>query len=323
MPFSLFRRRLFGLPLPVLLAIVIILLAAAAFGGYRLYHYTEHNPKFCASCHIMDEAYSKWAASIHRNVNCHDCHQLPYMERAKLVFSFLVKRPTSVPPRHGKIIVPYTLCIRCHLDGPPAATHPIRGTIGHKKHFFDEGIECTKCHGTKLHEFLPEAGFCANCHKDIRVHATVMEGFDCLTCHDFLSMKVSTLIPERKVCLDCHQDMNVEAPFPTSPDASMQFSCNKCHDPHEKIRPTAEQCHSCHDQTNRFGLHEIRNHQECRGCHTPHAWRVADRQICLNCHKDRRRHKPGKRCDQCHEFRDLRLAEEKRMSAAMAEEAIR
>jgi hypothetical protein len=303
------RRWLAKIPVIVLLMITFVILGLALFGGYKLYDYTEHNPKFCASCHIMDDAYAKWSESKHKEVNCHDCHQLPYTDRAMLVGSFLLKRPEVVPPRHGKIIVPYTICIGCHLQGPVADLHPIRKTTGHRKHFYDEGVECTQCHGTKLHEFLPEAGFCSRCHGDIKIHAKVMQGFDCLTCHDFLSRSTSTLIPDRSTCLACHQDMDPQVFFPTNLDAPMQFNCNTCHDPHEKILPTADQCLRCHRQVNRFGLHRVDYHQECASCHIRHVWKVTNREVCLNCHQDRRDHRKGIRCDQCHEFRDLRLIE--------------
>ncbi len=301
------RHWLSLVPLWLLVTVVLILLGVATFSGYKLYGYTENNPRFCASCHIMDTAYAKWSNSVHKGVNCHDCHKLSYIERGKLVASFLFKRPVSVPLRHGKIIVPYTVCIQCHLQGPVSEAHPIRGTAGHKKHFFDEGVECTRCHGTKLHEFLPESGFCTHCHRNIKVHSEVMAGFDCLTCHDFLSKSASTLIPERKVCLSCHQEMSPTVPFPTNLDTPMQLNCNTCHDPHEKIKPTVADCFKCHDETLRFGLHRIQHHQECKGCHIPHAWKVTSRGVCLDCHKKLPQHRPGKRCDQCHEFRDLRM----------------
>lgn len=303
------RRWLAVVPPLVLVIVALVFVAAAALGGWKFYDYTENNPKFCASCHIMDPAYAKWAESAHKTVNCHDCHQLPYIERTKLVVSFLVKRPKEVPMRHGKVIVPYPLCLRCHFQGPVAEARPIRATAGHKKHFFDEGVECTKCHGTRLHEFLPESGFCNRCHKEIKVHAKVMEGFDCLTCHDFLSRTASSLIPDRKVCLACHQDIDPRALFPTSLDAPMQFSCNTCHDPHEKIKPTADQCLKCHNQTKQFGLHKRTYHQDCKACHVRHVWKVTSREVCLTCHKAQRNHKSGIRCDQCHDFRDLRMTE--------------
>jgi hypothetical protein len=296
------------IPPLVLVTAVLALIVAVSLGGYKLYDYTENNPKFCASCHIMDPAYSKWSVSAHKGVNCHDCHQLGYLERANLVVSFLVQRSQSVPPRHGKIIVPYTICIQCHLQGPVAEARPIRGTAGHRKHFFDKGVECTHCHGTRLHEFLPEAGFCTRCHQDIKVHAKVMSGFDCLTCHDFLSRTAASMIPDRKVCLNCHQDMNPNVSFPTGRDAAMQFNCNRCHDPHEKIKSTPDPCLQCHDQIRRFGLHKGEYHQECSTCHKPHIWKVTSRDVCLTCHEDRRNHKQRMRCDQCHEFRDLRIA---------------
>lgn len=287
----------------IITVFLIVLISIFATLGYLAYDYTEHNPNFCATCHIMEESFNKWKVSAHKGVNCHTCHQLPYAERAQLVVSFIIKRPHEIPPRHGKIIVPYNICFTCHFEGKAPKAELISKTVGHKKHFFDERIECTKCHGTKLHEFLPEEGFCSGCHKGIVIHGSVMKDFSCLTCHDFMSKEVNSLIPARTVCLSCHKEMHPKAMFPEAADAIMRFNCNQCHDPHERIRPTRFQCYACHKEVKGYGLHKSENHQDCMLCHNRHTWTVTTRTACISCHKDMKAHMEGERCNICHGFK--------------------
>ncbi len=288
----------------IILIITLTAILLAAGLAYKAYDYTENNPAFCKTCHLMDTAYAKWSQSAHKGINCHECHNPPYVERIKMLVDFLRYRPKNVPPRHGKIIVPFENCSKCHLlREKVAGAGRIMGTVGHSKHFFSEGIECTRCHGTKLHEFLPVTGFCKDCHKDIRIHAKVMEGFDCLVCHDFLSKDAVTLIPDREKCLSCHETMKIGESFPKRKDTPMQFACNSCHDPHGKIRPDQQKCLECHNDIGRVGAHAIASHHDCNACHQRHLWRVTNRAVCERCHTDRKEHYPEARCSRCHEFR--------------------
>lgn len=221
-----------------------------------------------------------------------------------MLVAFLRYRPETVPARHGEIIVPFENCGQCHLlREKMEGAAQIMGTVGHRQHFFNQGIECTRCHGTRLHEFLPISGFCQDCHKDIKIHAKVMEGFDCLVCHDFLSKTAVTLVPDRKKCLECHAQMKIGESFPKRKDAPMQFECNTCHDPHGKIKPDTAKCISCHEDIRKLGTHAVTFHNNCMSCHQRHTWRVTSRGVCESCHKDKRGHFPEKRCDKCHDFR--------------------
>ena len=288
-----------------ILAVIFVFLLIIAGLGYKAYDYTENNPNFCKTCHLMDTAFAKWSQSAHKGINCHECHNPPYIERIKMLVSFLRFHPDKVPPRHGKVIVPFENCSKCHLlREKVAGAARIMGTVGHQKHFFTEGIECTKCHGTKLHEFLPVSGFCKDCHKDMSIHAKVMKEFDCLVCHDFLSKSAVTLIPDRAKCLSCHEQMKIGKSFSKRKDAPMQFECSKCHSPHQKIKPDVSACIECHEDIKDTGLHISDSHGNCMDCHQRHFWKVKDRTVCEKCHKDRKEHNPGTRCDKCHHFRE-------------------
>lgn len=160
-------------------------------------------------CHLMKPAYDAWKASVHRDVNCHDCHRAGIAEQNRLLISAIFKRPEDVPPRHGKVIVPWKICGECHL-GKDATSVQINRSRFHAKHFFIEQIECSGCHGvpgpTKagLHDFLPDGRFCLNCHEGKKVHGIGMEGLACLNCH---TEKSPTLRPTRAKCLYCHGEL--------------------------------------------------------------------------------------------------------------------
>ena len=50
--------------LGVLGGTLFVILIVGGIGGYLMYNYTQHNPKFCKTCHtIMIESYETWETS--------------------------------------------------------------------------------------------------------------------------------------------------------------------------------------------------------------------------------------------------------------------
>jgi hypothetical protein len=181
----------------------------------------------------------------------------------------------------------------------------------HSKHYFMEKIECSKCHGYKVHEFRPEEKYCLECHKRKIVHGKGMGGLACLNCH---TDRTPDLRPGPNKCLFCHGGDSVrerlilddtldvsnftpskeiidEATKIDRPDgAPMQFFCYECHHPHDQVRPDFGTCLSCHPKVVKVGKHEIHVQNigiECTECHKQHSWRV-DREtaktLCADCH---------------------------------------
>ncbi|MDP2167269.1 MAG: cytochrome c3 family protein [Thermodesulfovibrionales bacterium] len=301
--------------------IIIAVLAAvvAAAGGviaFKFYDYTQNNPKFCLSCHLMQPAFDAWTANEHKELNCHECHHLSIPEQNRLLISFVFKHPETVPERHGKVIVPWQYCIKCHWEKDeryPAAP-PINRSRIHAKHYFMEQIECSNCHGYITHKFVPEERFCIKCHEGKEVHGAGMEGLACLNCH---TDRTADLRPGRKKCLFCHggeevrkeliedgtidvrryqpaaetikKAIKINAPE----DAPMQFNCYECHKPHDVIRPDWASCLRCHGNipdAGKHGMHVKAMGMQCRECHRPHIWRVTKksaRKDCVKCHEYR------------------------------------
>lgn len=299
----------------LVLILVLFILIGGGIASYRVYDYLENNPAFCNSCHIMETAFASWEKSVHKGVNCHDCHHLSPQEGMQLMYSFVFQRHTAVPPRHGKIIVPGKFCVQCHFDVskkyPKAVS--IKGSQFHAKHGFEEKIECSKCHGYVAHQFLPEERFCITCHKGKELHGAGMEELACLNCH---SDRTKDLRPEREKCLFCHgsdeirvqmireKRLDVRHFTPSSerikkaikivepPDSKHQFDCYACHQPHEKARPDWNECVNCHTDFIDTGKHKLHVEDmsiDCQSCHKLHSWVVTEAQTkkeCTKCHKD-------------------------------------
>ena len=299
----------------IIMVVLLVVLVGGSMAAYKMWDYKENNPAFCKSCHLMDDAFNAWAVSEHKNINCHECHHLTLIEQNELMISLILHNPKEVPARHGKIIVPWKYCARCHWDGDekyPNAPN-ISKSPGHAKHFFIEKVECSKCHGYKLHKFTVEPRFCVTCHpKNEKVHG--MEGMACLGCH---TDKTANLRPDRDKCLACHgskeqrdhiaklpQTLDMKHFQPTADeikkaskhttfpaDGAMQFECSKCHNPHGKLKLDAgTDCLPCHRNIKTIGKHPTHLDMglKCLDCHIPHIWKVSKEmgksKKCTKCH---------------------------------------
>jgi len=307
------------IPLKGKIIIAVLALTISAGGGvgaFKFYNFTQENPRFCLSCHLMQPAFDAWSISEHKDVTCHDCHHLSIPEQNRLLVIFVLKRPTAVPPRHGKIIVPWKYCIKCHWERDerfPQARAVNRSRL-HARHYFMEQIECSKCHGYIIHRFVPEDRFCQRCHEAKEVHGMGMEELACLNCH---TDRTVDLRPGRKKCLFCHgprsireelirdgtldvrryrpaEELIKKATKVSIPaDAPMQFHCYECHKPHERIRPVWSDCLNCHRNIPDVGKHGVHLQvagMKCTQCHKPHTWRVtgkAAKKACIKCHEYR------------------------------------
>lgn len=300
----------------IIAILILVSIGGAGFTAFTTYNFTQNNPKFCNSCHIMNPAFAAWEKSEHAEINCHECHHLSPSELNALMVSAFIKRTEKVPVRYGKIIVPWKYCIGCHWEENehyPAAKK-INDSRLHAKHYFIEKIECAKCHGYKVHEFQPEERYCLECHKGREVHGEGMTGLACLNCH---TDRTPDLKPGTGKCLFCHGDDTVRKDliigdtidvkyFEPSDEiikqaikidrpknAPMQFFCSTCHKPHGQVRPDNDTCLSCHPNEDQVGKHRVHIEDaelQCTHCHKPHSWVVTkklSKALCSECHEYR------------------------------------
>lgn len=255
--------------------------AVVAFGGYTVVDYTMNNPAFCRSCHIMETAWTRWASSEHRKVDCHECHQQSVAESARQVITFVLRHPERVG-KHAE--VPADRCRMCHASGNPTWLQ-IAQTAGHIVHAQNKGIQCVVCHSTSVHRIVPVVDICKNCHVAQaegarRIKIAQMADFHCVDCHQFLREK-SPLRPTRLTCLGCHAGLPVPARTVGWPAGAPMSSlaCSTCHKPHEKAQPVVI-CTTCHPAPNP-AIHPketvaagARSFTACTACHQPHSWKI-------------------------------------------------
>jgi len=263
----------------------LVVLLIAGFGAYKAYDYTEHDPRFCLSCHIMHEAWDRWNTSEHRKVNCHECHQQSKLESMRQLWLTVTRRPTRVE-KHAH--VPPERCARCHRSGENRWKQIAR-TAGHEVHAVKRSIPCVRCHAKSLHRFRPPAELCRECHARESIQIAGMGTLHCTNCHNFLAEQ-SGLLPTRSDCLWCHEQHLAPRRGITNAttirfDASspMQFPCSDCHNPHNRL-PATGTCQTCHPRVYAGRERLPAEHQNCVSCHKPHTWRISSRAICANCH---------------------------------------
>lgn len=133
---------------------------AVGVGAYTFvyaqgYSYMTDNPAACANCHIMNEHYSGWLKSSHRNVAvCNDCHTPPqfvgkYMTKARNGFWHSYYFTTGWFEDNIRISehgfeVTEKACRKCHQEIVDA----IEGAHADTK---DEKLSCIRCHRSVGH----------------------------------------------------------------------------------------------------------------------------------------------------------------------------
>jgi cytochrome c nitrite reductase small subunit len=152
--------------------IVVAVLAAAVVvggtGGVAFWRYHEE-PRFCATCHIMQPYLDSWQASdlganYHRlyEVECLDCH-VPTLEQQVHELVVYVQGDYEMPLRELKY--PMEECLQCHEHGSyeelAERTAHFESVIGANPHDSHYGrLECRLCH--KMHRESED--YCAQCH---------------------------------------------------------------------------------------------------------------------------------------------------------------
>jgi len=77
---------------------LLVIVVGLAFAGYRTYNHVEHDPNFCASCHLMQTAYMTWKQGPYNKLDCHMCHQQDIQDRTRIVWRWAISDVKNVPP---------------------------------------------------------------------------------------------------------------------------------------------------------------------------------------------------------------------------------
>jgi hypothetical protein len=267
--------------------------------AYKGYDYIQNDPKFCTSCHLMQDPYGRWSKSGHSKVNCHTCHPGDIVSDLHQVWVTVTGQVTEKVEKHAE--VPSKICGGCHLSNDPRWKQ-VGETAGHKLHFTGLGIQCVTCHAPDIHSFRPTDEMCKGCHYDQTFGLTAMQKNHCTSCHQFLAPAEKGLRPDRDTCARCHsQGVNGTPVMFTGWHENVQCSdCHPVHDPKvaELDAPlregAARPCRDCHQGQMDPGDPSpvSAGHDRCTACHVPHSPEL-----------------PVQRCRDCHEAEAARLPE--------------
>jgi hypothetical protein len=279
--------------------IVIAALLVLAISSYFIYDYVQNNPKFCITCHLMDDAYETWDASAMHDLNCHKCHETNIETRAPEYIDHVRRVIFENPVNVTKLtVIENKACEDCHANNDPQWLQ-VANTAGHKEHLLmhEEEPKCIGCHGIQLHVFEPPEETCFTCHTHEHDYACEVMDVHCIICHEFTATE-HELIPQRDPCLQCHEgQQTMGVSFPNG--AHKNTACDNCHNPHIEEQHT--DCVSCHAEIIGGGLHNVFAHRDCYNCHVPHTLEPM-REGCLSCHVDKTEHGGTAECSLCHDF---------------------
>ncbi len=270
---------------PGILVLILLFCLILIVKGYQFYEYTQTDPAFCSTCHLMEEGVKSWRVSNHSHITCQKCHVISLIEENRLLLAFAVKGSWKVKQEHGSI-KPWQGCLNCHMQEAAQGSKTLRASYGHARHVFMQDIECGACHRGDVHDFNADSKRCQRCHKDKLVHGMGMAGLYCLNCHSFGEAKIKMVSQKR--CFECHKGIP-----PRGVMAGVK--CFDCHNPHGRLKMESKDClGSCHGNETRVGRHGKHlklTPLQCIDCHKPHTW-VIGKEAAKGL------------CDRCHEYRD-------------------
>ncbi len=167
------RFRLTTLSLAV--AAIVLTVAVVAIGASLA---ATSTPQFCSTCKSHVPYVKVYQQSVHRGVNCEQCHSKPgpfFFLTAKL--EALQQPIAQLTGDYQKPIVGYVLnqsCRRCHNND--LLFHPVskNGIRVQHKHLIEAGFLCMRCHSTVAHgnavpsgsRTYPSMDQCLICHNN-------------------------------------------------------------------------------------------------------------------------------------------------------------
>jgi nitrate/TMAO reductase-like tetraheme cytochrome c subunit len=315
--FSIFTRRGVALLGVVVVASVVLLLSTYTLKA------TGH-PKFCTSCHNMDDYYASWQHSSHADVACIQCHYEPgvtntfkgKLEGLVQVVKYISHAYSTKP--HAMISNDSCMRAGCHSDmdqSKEVLLFKDRVSFRHDKHLGKhprgKELNCVTCHGQTVEG----------------QHMSVGET-TCITCHFYGREKKSLATDKLTECLTCHR----------TPEKTVTLMGQKFN--HKKFLKGKDElsCKLCHSQVTQGG--GAISSTRCRNCHLGksletkiedqakfHLVHVSEGHFdCLQCH-DQIRHgsRPMEQpllasgnCKACHEGERHSLQEKMYAGAVVA-----
>ncbi len=137
-------------------------------------------PSFCNRCHVMEPYVAEWKQSVHRDVNCENCHLTPGF------FGYLGGKIAGLQVVANYIRGDYkdwsvnaavsnNACLQCHESIRQGNIHDAATgiTVSHAN-IIGMGAKCVQCHSTVAHgsavavgsQTHPTMATCLTCHND-------------------------------------------------------------------------------------------------------------------------------------------------------------
>jgi hypothetical protein len=297
-------------------AVGVLLVAIVGFSAAS-WNYIQHSNGFCVSCHVMAPAFTRFQASEHSKLECHDCHRQSIFASARQLYLWVADRPEEIGP-HAK--VPTPICAECHIqERPDSVWQRISATAGHRTHLASDSValkdvQCVTCHGQEVHKFVPVDRTCgqSGCHEKVEIKLGKMAAqtsLHCVGCHNFtapvaehisVDSASKQLRPGQAECFSCHEMQRLLTDFNPANDPH-EATCGMCHNPHTQETPRAARescatagCHAGADTLTPFhrGI-AASTLANCTSCHRAHDW-VVRGASCLTCHRDILNDGPGR-----------------------------
>ncbi len=205
---------------------IAIALPVFAIYGFFLFLRASDDPKFCASCHYMEQYYNNWLNSSHNQVSCVKCHYAPgagnYIKGKIRLASEILRYYIGAYSAEVTSKINDGACLQCHK----------------KQDFFSKDITFDKGKITFNH---------ADHFNSSRVNFT----FKCQTCHAELVQGQHGGVSTR-ICILCHFAGSDMRGGPVG-------GCGVCHGPpkneiyvwntpfnHSKYLKSGVNCQTCH-----------------------------------------------------------------------------
>ena len=110
--------------------LLLLLLVVVAVPSVYAFNYMQNDPKFCTTCHLMNNAFDTWNSSAMHDLNCHVCHESDMTTNIGHLVSVIVEG-TSVVTKPVKI--DNKICENCHVNNDTKWLQ-VADTAGHKIH---------------------------------------------------------------------------------------------------------------------------------------------------------------------------------------------
>jgi len=138
----------------LLLVVAPALIATGGLEGASWYYTTQHG-QGCASCHEMASSVSAVHGSMHRAVNCMQCHEASLATKLRHIRVHLMRRwPETIRLRDRDVLEMTANCQGCHQHeyaawhaGPHSATYSQIFTDAKQNSSQHLMNDCLRCHG--------------------------------------------------------------------------------------------------------------------------------------------------------------------------------